>query len=220
MFALFLLALLGVWMLWDYGRDRLEHRREHQRRTHKATLRREHLARNPDSPAAYEMLGDAMREAGEIEEAVACYEEAREISARTAPGQEAGSGWIPGGGLENKLRLARFELAERSDPAEYGQTLATRPQICRTCGGLSGPQDHACAHCGTNLPVDGFWDTLRRRGLRQDILRETLDMLAKFAVVVVVVVTGSWMPLEIRGALLISAVIVLPFRLLKRIGPD
>ena len=44
------------------------------------------------------------------------------------------------------------------------------------------------------------------------------SLLGKFALVVVAVIAASWLPWEVRGCLLIAAVIVLPFQLLKRIG--
>jgi hypothetical protein len=98
--------------------------------------------------------------------------------------------------------------------------MATRQQVCRRCGQLNGPQDRACANCGEQMPVDHFLDTLRRDDVRRDLLRETADFLAKLAVIGIALYVASWMPIEIKGLLFISACAVLSWRFLRRIGGD
>lgn len=220
MVELFFLIVVAAWIAVDTVRDWLQFRREAQRLREKAELRRRMLARDPDSPMAYERLGDALREAGETAEAIQCYEEA--IRRRDVLRNDTkSSGWSnDSGALDNKLRLARFACEAEREPSKYGQSLQTRQQVCRTCGSLSGAHDIACATCGTLLPTDGFWDTLRQRGLRTEILREVTSMFVKFALVCAVVLAATSIPWEFRGVLLISAVIVLPIHFLKKIGSE
>jgi len=215
MFPIFLLLLAAAWLGWDYLQDRLAAHRDQERRAEGLRLRRQHLTHAPDSPAAHERLGDALREYGDLPEAIAAYEKAITLMAST--GAE-GAGWVAGGSLENKIRLTRLELAQEESPEQYGLTLATREQTCRTCGTLAGPKDRRCPSCDTPLPADGFLETLRRPEFRHSILGEALHAGLLFSIVLIALVLASWMPIEVRGAIAISALIVLPIKLLKKIG--
>ena len=215
--SLLLLFGVGLWIAWPFVTDRLETRRDAGRLGEKIATRRALLARMPDSPAAHEALGDVLREAGRPDEAVACYQAALDLEARAGDAPLA-MGRASGAGLENKLRLARQE-ADRGGAPVYGETLATRQQVCRRCGQLNWPQERACVNCGDLLPVDRLFDTVRRRDMRGDIGRETADFLAKITVVMVALYIASWMPLEVKGVLFISAAAVLSWRFLKSIGP-
>ena len=135
MFALILLVLLAVWIFADYGREARARRMDDERRAKKATLRRVLLAREPESPASFERLGDALREADDPSEAIACYEEALELR-RSIPGDTASFG------LENKLRLARLEQNERDHPrpiwANPRDTTAGLPNLRGTFAATGG----------------------------------------------------------------------------------
>jgi tetratricopeptide (TPR) repeat protein len=221
MLGLLLLFGAAAWIGWGYLTDWRDDQRDRGRTSEKVRTRQMLLARMPDSAGAHEALGDALREAGRIEEAVACYRAALDLEANApvdARGVAVGAG-RGGTGLAAKLRLAEGEAGRGGQPA-YGQTMATRQQVCRRCGQLNGPQDRACANCGEQMPVDHFLDTLRRDDVRRDLLRETADFLAKLAVIGIALYVASWMPIEIKGLLFISACAVLSWRFLRRIGGD
>ena len=220
MLSFLLLLGVGLWIAWPLLIERRDRRRDADRFSETIRTPQALLARIPVLPAAHEALGDALRAAGRLAEAVACYETALELEAQAAArGQPFGAGLTTGAGLENKLRLARQEAAGGGQPG-YGQTLATRQQVCRQCGSLNGPRDRACATCGALLPVDHFFDALRGDRMRRDIFREVADALAKLLVVLLALYIASWMSLEVKGVLLIATVAVLAHRFLRRIGGD
>jgi hypothetical protein len=220
MLAALLLLGAAVWIGWGYWTDWRDGRREQERTSEKIRTRQMLLSRMPESAGAHEALGDALRAAGRTEEAAACYRTALELEAAQPVGGGGAIGAGVGGtGLANKLRLTESEAARGGRPA-FGETLATRPQVCRQCGQLNGPQDPACANCGAQMPVDRLLDTLRRGDMRRDMTRETADFLAKLVVISIALYVASWMPLEIKGLLFISACAVLSWQFLRRIGGD
>lgn len=214
MIAAFLLLGVAFWMAWSYSQEFRQARTEQLRQKQKIQMRRQILSVAPDSPGSYEALGDAMRDANFYAEAAACYEEAIDLVAKqTGPG---GAGWVAGAGLETKLKLARLEMAEKIAPS-YGHTMRTRQQICRSCGYLNLPQAVNCSTCDGPLPVDSMLDTLRNNDMRRDISIEAAQAVAMLFIILLAVYIASWMPLFLRGTLAICAVIVIPFRLLKKI---
>jgi ribosomal protein L40E len=216
--AIFLFTVVALWFAYDVLSDRFADRRERDRQKEIIDLRRRVLGIAPESPAAFEKLGDALREAGHAAEALACYEEAQEMTARLPAETLTGAGLIGGSGLDNKIRLTRFELAH--DPAAHGETIRTRQQVCRRCGNLSSYHARNCETCGEPLPVDSFLDSLRRADIRKPILRETATTVSMFAIVLVAVLFASWMPLEVKGVLLIATAAVLAWKFLRTVGGD
>ena len=214
MIAVSLLLCVIFWMAWSWSRDWLEARHEQKRRELKIQMRQQILAASPNSPGSYEALGDAMRDANFYADAAACYEEAIDMASKQ--GGPGGAGWIAGAGLETKLKLARLERAEQAAPS-YGHTMKTRQQLCRQCGYLNLPQAVSCSTCSAPLPVDSMFDTLRNDDMRGAIVRETTQMVAMLSIVLVAVWIVSSMPLLLRLTITISAVIVIPIRLLKLI---
>jgi hypothetical protein len=210
---IFLLLLVAAWLLWRSVSDYTTAHSEQKRRDHKVALRRQHLNHAAESPSAYEALGDAMRHAGHLEEAIACYEEAKELAARL-PSAAQGAGEVPGAGLDKKLHLTRFELREQVAPS-YGNTMRTRQQICRQCGALSLPQETECTTCGCPLPVDSMFDTLRNSRMRNAIAWEAAECIAAIAIVFLALLIASWMDPLMRICLAVAAIFVIPFRLLK-----
>ena len=218
MFSFLLLTAVVLWIAWSHLQDRQTDRRHATRTTEKIVQRQTLLQRMPESPSAHEALGDALREAGRADEAVRCYQTALDLQARAsaAGGGVIGAG-IGGAGLEHKLRLTQEEAGRGGVPAP-GETMATRQQVCRQCGALNGPQERVCVNCAAQMPVDGFFDTLRHDDMRTNILREAAETTAMFAVVIVALIIAGGMPLEVKGVLGISTAAVLGFRFLKRIG--
>jgi tetratricopeptide (TPR) repeat protein len=219
MLSLLLLTLVIFWMVRDYLQDSIAGKQEKDQLARRTELRRSVLARNPGSPAAHETLGDALRAEGDLPAAIAAYEEALSL-AKYIPAGAADGGWLSGAGLENKLRLTRSEMAQKQDPEKFGMTMRTRQQVCRVCTYLGQPTDRDCRNCGAPLPVDGFFDTLRHEGIRHSLLGEAIQAGVMLTVICVALLIASWMPIEIRGAIAIAALIVIPMRLLKKFGGD
>ena len=218
MISLFLLAILGLWLAWPYLQDRRTDRREAERLDAKVAQRRALAARMPDSPAAHEALGDALREAGKIHGALDAYKAALESQERVTLAGGATSATLGGTGLEQKIRLGRLEAEQTHDGARFGTTLQTRQQVCRQCGMLCPPQARACDECGRELLVDGFLDTWHRDDHRKKIVRESIELVAMIHIVFLAVYFASWLPIEVQGCLGVSATGVLLWRFLKRIG--
>ncbi|MES2462040.1 MAG: hypothetical protein V4671_15760 [Armatimonadota bacterium] len=219
MLSLLLLALVVYWMVRDYLQDSIAGKQEKDQLARRTALRREALSRSPGSPAAHEALGDTLRAEGDFPAALAAYEEALAL-AKYIPAGTVDGGWLSGAGLENKLRLTRSEMAQRKDPAKYGMTMKTRQQVCRVCASLSLPEDRDCRNCGNPLPVDGFFDTLRHEGIRHSLVGEAIQAGVLLTIICIALLIASWMPVEIRGVIAIAALIVIPMRVLKKIGGD
>jgi ribosomal protein L40E len=219
MISLLLLALVVYWLVRDYLQDSIAGKQEKDQLARRTNLRRAMLARNPGSPAAHETLGDALRAEGDLPAALAAYEEALSL-AKYIPAGAVDGGWLSGAGLENKLRLTRSEMAQRQDPEKFGMTMKTRQQVCRVCAALGQPEDRDCRNCGSPLPVDGFFDTLRHEGIRHSLVGEAIQAGVLLTVICIALLIASWMPIEIRGVIAIAALIVIPMRLLKKFGGD
>lgn len=219
MLSLFLLAAVIFWMARDYLQDSIAEKQEKIQLARRTELHRAMLARSPGSPAAHEKLGDALRTEGDLSAAADAYTEALSLT-KYLPSGTMDGGWLSGAGLENKLRLTRSEIAQRKDPEKFGLTTKTRQQICRACAFLGQPEDRDCRNCGAPLPVNGFLDTLRHDGIRHSLIGEAIQAGVLLLVIGIALIIASWMPVEIRGALAIAALIVIPMRLLKKFGGD
>lgn len=219
MISLFLLALVALWIAWPYIQDRRADKQEIGRLGEKIEMRRAMVAKMPQSPSAQEALGDALREAGKVHNAIAAYQAALDLEAKSAARGETNGAALGGTGLEQKIRLTKLEADQsHGGVAGYGTTLETRQQVCRRCGALNAPQDPTCASCGETLLADRFFDTWRRDDHRTKIKREVIESLVMIHVVLLALYFASWLPLEVQGTLGISATGVLLWRLLKRIG--
>ena len=215
MFGTVFLLLVVVWIACGYVSEHIQQTGETRRRSVKAAVRRRMLSVNPDSPTAMEALGDSLRESDQIAEAVECYEKALAL-ASDAPGGSAARHFGPG--IHNKLRLARFEMETSADPGRFGHTMRTRQQVCRTCGILGNPQDRDCRECSAPLPVDSILHTWGHAVMRRAIIAESGMALLKIAIIVLAVGIASALPLLLRVSVGSSALIVIPMRLLKKLG--
>ncbi len=217
MLSFILLAAVAYWLVRDYVQDSIAGRQEKDYLARRTEKRRASLLHNPGFPAAHEGLGDALRAEGDLTGALAAYEEALSLTRYVAAG--AGDGvYVSAAGLENKLRSTKSEMAQKEDPAKFGMTVKTRQQICRVCASLSLPDARDCENCGQPLPVDSVFDTLRHDGIRQSLAHEAIQSGVMLLVIGIALLIASWMPLEVRGAIAITALIVIPWRLLKRFG--
>jgi ribosomal protein L40E len=203
------LALVLIWWAVEWFQGRREEQQETARRARVLALRQQYVGLRPDDPVAQEKLGDALREAGFPEEAIAAYSTAERLHA----------GKPTGANLASKIRLTRLAASEKARPELSRQTLQTRESVCRRCGTLNLPTVEVCAHCGAALLVSGFWETTTRGGkMRGELLREVWPLLGKAALVMLSVACASFLPWEVRGAVLIAAVIVVPIVMLKQLG--
>jgi hypothetical protein len=210
--------MIGGWIAWIVAQDSGGDREGRARRRQRVLECREAVAQNPTSAAAYEQLGDSCREAGYLQDAISCYEKAIDLESRG--GLNIGAGWIGGAGLEQKLRLARLELSEKEHPEEHGMTLRTRQQVCHSCGALAMPGDRNCTTCGTPLPVNTMFDTVRHADMRRSLAQESVHFVIGTVIVVVALFVASGMPILMRISIIFSTAIVLAWRMLKRVGPD
>jgi tetratricopeptide (TPR) repeat protein len=215
-----IITLVFLWIAWTYLSDYRVAWREKKWRDEKVAMRRQVLARSPDSPAVLESLGDAMRERGDLSEAISCYEEALFMAGRMSVTGAGGLGDVAGGGLENKLRLTRMELAQERDPAAFNATLRTREQVCSRCGALALPFVTQCETCGAPLPVNSMFDTWRNNDMRKSLTFEALHAGASLTIISICLLYASTLEPLMKFTVLFSAVIAIAARLLKRVGPD
>lgn len=168
---------------------------------------RRRIAEDPKNIGAYEALGDSLHRAGRLEEARDAY-----LSAL-----DAGSDASVLDKTRYKLRLVDDDLRARAQTQgrrASGRVLRERElEFCAQCGAPNPPQRRHCELCGALLPFDSYWDALRNR----ELLRASLEGLSILAVVGVVLTVFGFLPLDVKGAILIAAVIVVAWRLLKAI---
>lgn len=206
-FALLLLVL--AWWLIELLQHHNEHAREEKRRQEILKLRQRYVGARPQDPAAQTMLGDALRQAGYPEAAIEAYSEAEKLYGGAAAGAD----------LAQKKRLTALDIEVKTRPEKFGHTLQTRESVCRRCGALNLPNLKECAHCGAALLVEGFWETAAPGGkMRGDLLKEVWPIVGKTALVMVATAAATFLPWEIRGAVLIATIIVVPLMWLRSVG--
>ena len=123
-----------------------------------------------------------------------------------------------GYGLDNKIRLVQLEIAQNANPEKYGHSIATREQTCRMCGFLNGPDRTHCANCGIALPVQTFLDTLHSRDMRQEFIRDVTRVGLNLAIVFTCIWFVSWLDPLAKFSIAFAALIVIPMKLLQRLG--
>lgn len=209
MITFFLIFVVVGWWLVETLLRHGEHVREENRRKEVLALRQRYVGMRPNDPAAQTMLGDALRQAGHPEAALQAYTEAEKLYAGAAAGAD----------LAQKKRLTALDIDVRKSPEKFGQTLQTRESVCRRCGALNLPNLQECAHCGAALLVEGFWETAAPGGkMRGDLLKEVLPIVGKTVLVMIATVCATFLPWEIRGAVLIATILVVPFAWLRNVG--
>jgi hypothetical protein len=218
MFGLALLLIGIVLLLAPFAFEALADKREQKCYTQKLALRRYHIGLAPESPTSFEHLGDAMREAGHLEEAIASYQISKEMAEKQ--GGNAGAGYFAGAGIDNKIRLTRIELQAERTPEQVEATLRTRPPVCSKCGHVGFPGDKDCQSCHAPLPTDSFFDTMKHKTIRAEILKETATMLSGWFIIAAALWLISGLPDIIRITVVVVSCFVIPLRLLKRVGPD
>lgn len=218
MISILILAVVGGWVGYLYLRDALLEGPNRQRRRDRVMARQAGVRAAPASPAAHEQLADALRDAEYLEDAIASYEKALDLERRSPTIQ--GVSALVSVGAEQKLRLTRLELSEKLRPEEHGLTLRTRQGICHLCGNLTMPDERNCPTCGSPLPVNTMWDTMRRSDMRKSILWEGTQLFIGITLVGIALYIASWMPILLRFTVMFATIIVLAWRFLKSVGPD
>ncbi|GAB4467423.1 MAG: hypothetical protein OHK0029_39370 [Armatimonadaceae bacterium] len=137
---------------------------------------------------------------------------------RTAPVISNALDHTGGTGLETKLRLTRLELEQMQDPEQFGQTLRTRQPVCRICGNLAGSNDRDCPFCGAPLPVNTLLETMQHQVIRHEILRGGMWVGIHLGIVGICIWLVGWLPPLAKISVIIASVIVIPLRLLQKIG--
>lgn len=182
-------------------------------------MRRADCLRSPQSPGSHESFGDALREAGRYKDALTVYENAQVLMTQAGAGGAVISG---GSGIDTKIRLVKLDIKDdaerpRSQPA-YAAQVTRRESVCRRCGLVNAPTAKHCVSCGSDLPTDSFGETWIRDDIRKPLLREAREGLVVITVVMFALYMSNSLPLEVRGTLLFSTVIVLTWKGLRAIG--
>ena len=187
-----------------------EERQDMVRRHEILELRERYVGKRPNDPFAWEMLGDAYKQADLTREALDAWEEAVRVN--------AGRIDVLSGDIGQKVRLAELALREEEDPASLRQTARTREQVCRRCGNLSAPDAEICDACGAPMLVDGIFDAARHPLLRAEVWSEARPWLTKLIALCLGTLLAAWMPIEVRATLAIATIVVVPFWMLRRFG--
>jgi len=214
--SLFLLTLVALFLSYRFWQSFAEHSSQSRRDTRKIEMRRADCARSPQSPGSHESLGDALREAGRYRDALTVYENAKALMTEAGAG---GAGILGGSGIDTKIRLVRLDIKDDADrPASYVEQVTRRESVCRMCSLVNAPTAKHCTSCGSDLPTDSFGETWIRDDIRKPLLREAREAFVVMAVVLFALYMSNSLPLEVRGTLLFSTVIVLTWKGLRAIG--
>ncbi|MBV9849024.1 MAG: hypothetical protein JO250_04970 [Armatimonadetes bacterium] len=196
------LALAVTGFVWARA---AQARREEARQAEERAGYRRRIAQDPKNAGAHEALGDSLRAAGQWQEAHEAYLGALEVS-----GEEAMTTRV-----EYKLR--QLDLGARERAAHQSpQSQKPPPDLCfcRQCGGANSPTRRVCETCGAAFPHDTFREALRDK----EVLRASAETTACVLVLCAALWVASAQPLEVKGILIMAAIIVVAWRFLQAIG--
>ena len=203
---MFWLILIGGgvgYVLWRVACDRRhEAWEEAQRQGY-----RDRIAANPSNAAAYETLGDSLHKAGRLQEARDCY-----LRACAILGNDTQTAKI-----DYKLKQLDEDIRDaaagsRSFLRELRQPVR-EVVFCRMCGAPNPPQKRRCALCRARLPYKTFFEAIKDRELQ----RASIEGICMMAICLILMALLAGLPIEIRGLLFISTVLVVGWRLLYAI---
>lgn len=123
-----------------------------------------------------------------------------------------------GFGIRNKIRLVQLEMEQDADPARFGQTMLTRQQVCRQCGHLNPYGLRDCESCNAPLPTDTMMDAWRHEVIRAEAIRQAKNLVIGLTIITVSIWFVGWLPSLAKISVTVSAIIVIPLRLLHAIG--
>lgn len=201
MFAtLLVIAIAAAGTLW--ARGELARREQARDDAYQAALRRL-IERDPQNTGAHEALGDALRAAGNFAEAETAYHAAL----------EAGAGRPDDGSARAKLRGLDRDKHARLETRQPLRSPQNELYFCRRCGAANPPDARACEACGETIAYDSFFDALRDPGVRQ----ATWESVVMLCVVLLCFQVFSFLPLLAQGSVVIAALCVIAWRLLRAI---
>ena len=213
--SLFLFFLVALFLAYRLYQSFAEESSLSRRDTRKVEMCRAGVHRSPQSPGSHESLGDALREAGRYRDALIAYENAQTLMTEAGAG---GSGILGGSGIDTKIRLVRLDIKEDAErPASYAKQVTRRESVCRRCSLVNTPTAVHCASCGSDLPTNSFGETWIRDDIRKPLLREAREGFVVMAVILFALYMSNALPLEVRGTLLFSTVVVLVWKGLRAI---
>ena len=164
---------------------------------------RRRIAEDPRNIGAHEALAESLHRAGRLDEARDTY-----MAALDAYGEELLTDRTRG-----RLRQVDAEIRDRAQARGRRAPRQRELEFCSHCGAPNPPQRRHCELCGALLPFDSYWDALRSRELQ----RASLEGLSIIAVVCAVLAFFGYLPLDIKGSVIVAAIIVVAWRLLKAI---
>ena len=201
-----------IMLIGGFFRD-AHRKRESEVYEEKRRSMRRLIDQDPSNLAAYEFLGDNLRRAGYLDEAVKAYDEGLgHIDVHTSDTSVYHQ-------ILYKRNLAEKAIADRNHKPRLIQILMAPPRqfelvFCPSCGASNPTEAQNCDTCGTFLPVDNiiqaFGITVKDIGAR----RPLLEGLAMIVVVVVTLRIFALFPTDIRALVAISAGIVSISRLI------
>lgn len=197
------LLVLGIVIaggLW--ARGEITQRQLLRDEAHREALRRL-IERDPQNIGAHEALGDSLRAAERLDEAEAAYHGAL----------EAGADQFLDGSARAKLRGIDRERRARMEGRQPLHSPQSELYFCRRCGTPNSPSARACEACGETIAYDSFRDALRDRTVRQ----ATLESVVMLGVVLLCLQIFTFLPQLMQGAVVIAAVAVVAWRILRAI---
>ena len=200
--GLLTLALIGAGFVWARV---AQARRDEAHQEQGRDEYRRRIVQDPKNSGAHEALGDSLRASGQFQEAQAAYTDAV---------ASAGEG-VSSERIQYKLRQIDLDIHEH-EAHKSGHAAKSAPDLffCRQCGGANPPLRRVCETCGATLPHDRFGDALRDK----EVLRASAESAACVLVLFAALAVADAQPLEVKGVLIISTVIVVAWRFLQAIG--
>jgi tetratricopeptide (TPR) repeat protein len=163
---------------------------------------RRRIEKDPKNVGAYEALGGSLYQAGRMEEAREIY-----LTALDAAQDERMLGSV-----RSKLKQVDADIRERAQA--MGRRSPRRPrerEFCSRCGAPNPPLRRRCELCQASMPFNSYWDALRDKHLQ----RASLEGLCCVIIVVVLLRLLDFLPLDVRGAIIIATAIVVGWRFIQ-----
>lgn len=163
------------------------------------------ISKDPKNVGAYEALGDSLRRAGRLPEAHDAYLGAL----------DAGSD----GSVQDRTRykIAQMDRDIRAQAQRRGGARASRPDaeliFCRQCGAPNPPGRRRCEICHVALPFHTFREALMSR----DVQIASLEGACIIVILFLLLHAFYFLPLEIKGVVAMSTIIVSGWRFLRAI---
>ncbi|BDI29275.1 hypothetical protein CCAX7_13260 [Capsulimonas corticalis] len=194
--AIYLVGLIAWWSIRKFLNQR-----EAQRRQDAESALQRRISQDPGNMAVYEGLGDSYRSGGRLNDALGAYQKALEVA-----------GDRPSAGVQYKIRQIQMDIdaSGRKMTRSSGRGAGRAKDLinCVFCGAGNPLTSRRCEECGKELLHDTFLSALETIWTDKIQRKKMLEAIAIISIPVLCIAFAANLSLEVKGVLIISAVVV------------